>query len=81
MLLASRATAGPTPHCIECGARARYIDLNASWQSSCSHFNSELTTEDRLEAEVRNTLALLKTARARLRKFRAHRLPSPSEAK
>lgn len=71
MLIASRATAGPTPRCIHCGAEGRYIDLNASWQSRCEHFSSDLTTETALDAAVHHAREALAKARERRRAFRA----------
>ena len=70
MLIASRATAGKAPRCIECGAVAHYIDLNAQWVPSCKCF-ADLVTKERLEKEVLWAREALAKARARLRKFHA----------
>ena len=75
MLVASRATAGPTPRCIECGAEAHYIELHARWVSACEHgfYGSDgkhnLVTREQLEREVRWAREALDVAEARLRKF------------
>lgn len=69
MLVATRATAGPTPRCIECGAEAHFIDLNASWVRSCD-CAADLVTSERLDREVLWAQDALKVARARRDTFR-----------
>lgn len=71
MLIASRATAGKRPQCLDCGKPAYFIDLNASWRPACN-CGAELVTLEQLELAIKWAENGLVKAKARLEQFKRH---------
>lgn len=54
MITATRETAGERPRCVECGAMADFIELNARWSCCCEHGLESYFTKAGIDRYVRN---------------------------